>query len=160
MASLADHFNYPKVRLTRIIDADIEETVSLINHAYAYQDPYKQATRTNPSHLRKHAADNEFYVAKQDGNIVGCIYVKRGDDSTHLGLLTVVDNFRGLGLGQALMEAVESYAKHIGAKKSELDYMSAAPWLKRYYERYGYTETGEVTNWGTIDLIHMSKSLL
>lgn len=159
ISNLTGYFHYPNVHLARITDADIEETVTLINKAYAYQDAYKQAPRTNPAHLRKSAADNEFYVVKRDNEIVGCVYVKRGEGSIHFGLLTVTDKFRGKGLGPALIEAVESYAKHLGANNVELDYMSAAPWLKQYYERYGYTETGQVINWGTINLIHMSKPL-
>lgn len=158
-SNLADHFNFPNFQLARITDSDIDGTVALINKAYAYQDSYKQAARTNPVHLRKNATENEFYIVKQDNEIVGCVYTKGREDSIHFGLLTVADKFRGKGLGPALVEAVESYAKHCGAKKVELDYMSAAPWLKQYYERRGYAETGEVINWGTIDLIHMSKSL-
>jgi len=41
----------------------------------------------------------------------------------------------------------------------ELDYMSVAPWLKPYYEKFGYVETGEVMPWGAIDLIRMTKTL-
>jgi GNAT superfamily N-acetyltransferase len=78
----------------------------------------------------------------------------------HFGLLTVADKYRGKGLGPALIEAVEAFAQYTGARNVELDYMSAAPWLKPYYEKYGYVETGEITNWGTIDLIRMSKPLL
>jgi hypothetical protein len=37
--------------------------------------------------------------------------------------------------------------------------MSLAPWLKKYYEKYGYAETGTVEAWGTIDLIRMKKAL-
>jgi predicted N-acetyltransferase YhbS len=159
MNNLADYVHYPNIHMSRIAPAEIEETVALINKAYAYQNSYKQASRTNPAHLRKNAADNEFYVAKQGGKIVGCVYVKNGPGSTRFGLLTVADELRGRGLGRALIEAVESYAMHNGAKSVELDYMSAAPWLRPYYERHGYAETGEVVNWGAIDLIHMSKPL-
>jgi GNAT superfamily N-acetyltransferase len=160
MISLANYFHYPNIQLVRIKAADIAETVALINKAYAYQDVYKQAPRTNPEHLSKNATDNEFYIAKQGDKIVGCLYTKRGVHSVHFGLLTVADKYRGKGLGPALIEAVEAFAQYTGARNVELDYMSAAPWLKPYYEKYGYVETGEITNWGTIDLIRMSKPLL
>jgi hypothetical protein len=59
----------------------------------------------------------------------------------------------------ALIKAVEGYAIVLGAGKIELDYMSASPWLKLNYERYGYAETGEVIHWGTPNLICMAKTL-
>ncbi len=159
MASLADHFHHPGVQLARISNADIDATAALINAAYAYQDTHKGEPRTNSAHLRKSVAENEFYVAKQEAEIVGCVYVKSGPKLVHFGLLTVADKLRGKGLGSALIAAVAAYAKSIDAETVELDYMSAAPWLKNYYEQHGYTETGLVRNWGTIELIRMSKAL-
>ena len=57
------------------------------------------------------------------------------------------------------MEAIEEYSHALNIKRIELDYMSIAPWLKRYYEKYGYIETGEVTPWGDIRLIRMAKEV-
>jgi len=93
--NLASYFDFKNVALERIQDADIDETVALINPAYSYQEKVKGEPRTNPTHY----------------------------------------------------------------KSLDLDYMSLAPWLRKYYEGYGFRETGESVRWGTIDLIHMSKDL-
>jgi N-acetylglutamate synthase-like GNAT family acetyltransferase len=156
---LADFFHSPDIILRRIKDSDIYATVSMINAAYSYQDSHKKAPRTNDRHLPQKVHDSEFYIAAHDEQIVGCIYIERRDASFHFGLLTVIDNLRGTGIGSKLINAVEAYASEQGAKKVELDYMSVAAWLKTYYERFGYAETGGITHWGTIDLIRMSKSL-
>ena len=57
------------------------------------------------------------------------------------------------------MKAIEQLAMAEGFKEIQLDYMSDAPWLKEYYEKIGFVETGQVEKWGLIDLVQMSKSL-
>jgi RimJ/RimL family protein N-acetyltransferase len=98
-------------------------------------------------------------MPKLGGEIVGCVYVNSRPHAVHFGLLAVADKLRGQGLAPAFIAAVEAYAKQLGADRVELDYMSVAPWLRAYYEKQGYAETGQVQQWGTIDLIRMSKSL-
>jgi hypothetical protein len=39
------------------------------------------------------------------------------------------------------------------------DYMSRAPWLKSYYQKYGFKETDEKIAWGSIDLIRMRRDV-
>lgn len=159
MKALPDSFSFKNVALRRIASEDIKETVAMINAAYSYQDKAKGRSRTDRNHLSERISESEFYIAKSSKQIVGCLYVERHDPSLHFGLLTVAERFRGTGLGAALMNAIETYAKSSDMKALELDYMSLAPWLKSYYERYGFKETGQIINWGTIDLIRMSKSL-
>jgi predicted N-acetyltransferase YhbS len=156
---LSDIFRFPGLTCEPIADADVDAAVALINEAYAYQDAHKGQPRTNPAHLRRQISQSEFYVVRQLGEIVGCLYVRRQEGSVHFGLLTVAQRLRGTGLAPALIKAVESYARKLGVQAVELDYMSVAVWLRTYYERFGYAETGQVTPWGSIDLIRMAKPL-
>ena len=57
------------------------------------------------------------------------------------------------------MAAIEADARTRGCATIQLDYMSLAPWLKAYYERYGFQETGETVQWGAIALVQMAKPL-
>ncbi len=159
MLVLANYFQFIDITLQRISETDIDATVALINDAYSYQDEAKGRPRINASELRKRTERSEFYVAKQDGRVVGCVYVERYPKKLHFGLLTVSSELRGKGLGPATMEAIENYARDLSMAVIELDYMSLAPWLKAYYEKLGYVETGEVTPWGAIDLVRMAKTL-
>lgn len=157
--NLIDYFQFSKYVLHKIQEGDFEEVINLINKAYSYQDKYKDEPRINYEKLIRQTQKSDFYVVKENGAIIGCIYTRNKDGSLHFGLLTVDEAHRGTGLAPALINAAESYAKNNGYPSIQLDYMSIAPWLKCYYEKYGFQEIGEIENWGTIDLIRMKKEL-
>ena len=155
-----DYFTFPGVTLEPIKEEDIDETIVLINQAFSYQDKYRGKPRTNPENFRKHYfGKTDFYVMKKSGKIIGCRYIQPDRESLHLGMLAIDNAHRGTGLAQAGMKAVTEYAKAAGFKKLELDYMSIAPWLKKYNEQYGFKETGTTQDWDDIKLIRMEKEL-
>jgi len=157
---LPDYFHFPNVTLEPIEEVEIDATISLINDAFAYQDNIRGETRTNPENFRKYYYNKtDFYVMKENGKIIGCRYIKAQGSSLHLGMLALDKTHRGIGLAQAGMKAVIDYAKAAGFKKLELDYMSIAPWLKKYNEQYGFRETGETQDWDGMKLIRMEKTL-
>lgn len=153
------YFHFDTVNLRRFKDSDTDALVLLINEAYSYQDHVNGEPRTNPAHLRKRASEVELYVVQKDDSLIGCVYIEPRYASLHFGLLTLIPKHRGTGLSQSMMEAIEAYAKDNRFTTLELDYMSLAPWLKPYYEKYGFIETGEVGPWGSIDLVRMKKNL-
>ena len=159
MTDLSRHMQFGDISLQLISEPEIDATVALINVAYSYQDEAKGGARIDEQKLRQRIETSEFYVAEQDGRIVGCVYVERLAKKLHFGLLTVAVQLRGKGLGAAIMKAIHDYARELDVQAVELDYMSVAPWLKPYYEKFGYVETGEVMPWGAIDLIRMTKTL-
>ncbi|HEY1074947.1 MAG TPA: GNAT family N-acetyltransferase [Patescibacteria group bacterium] len=156
---LIDYFDFEAVVLERIQDSDIDESVTLINHAYKYQEQYKNEPRVNRETLITQVKKSKFYVAKSNNHVIATVYIQPKGETLKLGLLAVLDAYRGKGLAPAIIKAIEEYGRTGGFKSLALDYMSIAPWLKKYYEKYGFKETGEFENWGTIDLIHMEKSL-
>jgi ribosomal protein S18 acetylase RimI-like enzyme len=137
---------------------DVDSLVPIINEAYSYQDEAKGAPRTNESHLRNRMGEVNLYAIERNGEVIGCVYTEQVDDSLHFGLLTLSPKHRGKGIAAAVIEAIEAFARDGGYTSLSLDYMSLAPWLKGYYEKYGFKETGHRTRWGTIDLIRMVKS--
>jgi GNAT superfamily N-acetyltransferase len=159
MPSISKYFKYPGFKVNHIQIDDLETTVRLINSAYSYMEAYKDEPRTSLPRLKKRMGESELFIAKQRDEIVGCFYVDREDEAVHFGLLAVIEKLRGTGLAPALIKAVEAYARALGADRVDLDYMSISPWLKPYYEKLGYSETGAIVNWGTIDLIRMVKPL-
>lgn len=156
---LSEFYSHTQSTLVPFKEKDVDVLVELINKAYSYQDEHKKAPRTDLAHLRQRATDTDLYVLKKDQTIIGCVYIVPHDSSLHFGLLTVDEKHRRKGYAQAMLKAIETYAKEQGYTSLQLDYMSVAPWLKDYYERHGFYETGEVTAWGTIDLIKMKKLL-
>ncbi len=156
---ISHYFHFSNIILERLQESDSNEAVALINRAYAYQNEYKNEPRITRDKLWHQAQKSQFYVLKEEGKIIGTIYIQTKNRSLHFGLLSVDQSYRGIGLAPALLSAVELYARDHACLSLQLDYMSIAPWLKRYYEKYGFCETGEVENWGTIDLIRMRKDL-
>lgn len=157
--SLIDFFSYDDITLRKPQESDTNELVSLINEAYSYQDAAKGAPRTNVEHLITRMAETDFYVLEKDSRPVGCVYLEPHPDSLHFGLLMLAPKLRGTGVGKALIGAIIKYAKQHPYERIELDYMSLAPWLKKYYEQYGFKEIGEKVAWGSIDLIRMRLDL-
>lgn len=142
------------------VKSDMPATVKLINHAFRYQDDAKGESRISEESLTKRIKETEFYVFKDENRkIVSCIYIDRLAMALHFGLFAVDDELRGSGLAVLIMQSIEQYAIGLGKKYIELDYMSLSPWLKSYYEKYGYHETGEIEDIGWCRLIRMVKPL-
>lgn len=157
---LEDLFDNSQIIVSRVSDDDVVPTRELINHAFSYQDKIKGEKRITIDRLREKIAETEFYVWKDEaGDVVACVYVELLQDRLHFGLFSVADLYRGKGLAQEIMRCLEDYALTNGKHTMELDYMSISPWLKGYYERYGYKETGEVEDIGWSKLIRMEKAL-
>ena len=57
------------------------------------------------------------------------------------------------------MRSIEDFAKVKQHKLLELDFMSIAPWLEKYYESFGFKKTGHTERWKDTDLIQMQKKL-
>jgi RimJ/RimL family protein N-acetyltransferase len=157
--SLDAYFSSHDLKMRHVNDADVDTLVDIINEAYSYQDVAKGEPRTNPDHLRKRIKETDFYLIEDSREIIGCVYLEPEEPVLHFGLLTLVPSYRGRGIAEDIMKAINTYAENNKFQKINLDYMSLAPWLKAYYEKYGYVETGQVIKWGKIDLIQMSKPL-
>lgn len=156
---LDEYFFRKDLRLRPISENDIDLLVPIINDAYSYQDSAKGEPRTNPGHLRKRATETDFYILENDQELIGCVYLEPKDKALYFGLLTIVPRYRKRGIAAEILSAIDQYAKGNEFSSIDLYYMSLAPWLKDYYQRHGFAETGEVINWGAIDLIRMSKNL-
>lgn len=157
--NLSDYFSKDGLSFRPTLEEDVDKLVDIINEAYSYQDVVKGEPRTNPEHLRKRVVETDFYTLLQNDEVIGCVYLESKFPNLHFGLLTLAPHFRGKGIGEAIMSAINKYARDNNFTAIDLDYMSLAPWLKTYYEKHGFVETGDVVKWGTIDLINMRKEL-
>ena len=74
----------------------------------------------------------------------------------HLGRLAVSDRHRGLGLGVALVQAIEQRAQERGLR---VIYLSSQSYAVAFYERLGYAAYGEEFDDAGIPHRHMCKLL-
>ena len=85
------------------------------------------------------------WVARRDGEIVGSIFLMRGDDAdtAKLRLLYVEQAARGRGIGAALVEACVSTARQIGYRRLTLWTNDVLVSARRLYVAAGFALVSE-----------------
>lgn len=85
-----------------------------------------------------------FYVVRKDGIVVGSVGVERGDAETaELHRLYLDTEWRGRGLGRALVEAVLDWCRAQRVPRLVLWSDTRFDLAHRLYERLGFRRTGE-----------------
>ncbi|MBS1794958.1 MAG: GNAT family N-acetyltransferase [Acidobacteria bacterium] len=84
--------------------------------------------------------DGRLYLALADGRPAGCIALRRLEDGIcEMKRLYVRDEFRGRGLGVALIEQILADARALGCRKMRLDTFPAKMGKAvGLYEHYGF----------------------
>ena len=67
----------------------------------------------------------------------------KGPDAYELTRLCALPAHRHMGLGEQLMQAAIQAAKERGARRIEIGIIDASERLKRWYEKFGFRETGK-----------------
>jgi len=109
-----------------------------------------------PEELEKEK--NEILIAAfEDEKILGCcMIVKHDEKNCRLRQMAVLNNLQGKGIGRALMTFAENIARDQGYKKLN---MHARKTAIGFYERLGYSVTGDEFLEITIPHYEMEKSL-
>ena len=121
-----------------------------------HREGLQQTTPQYPEALAHYEADLEgleqhylspgshFWVAEQDGVLVGMTGIERVDPGTgRLRRMRVTTDHRRTGIAQALLETAERFCREQGYRQLILDtteQQTAAHWL---YEKNGFARTGE-----------------
>ena len=140
--------------------ADFEALVELdwssaVHHARLEPDFYRVPERTAiADFLRRRLADpdREVLVAEADGAVVGMVDVTLDEEpdpgsivrpvpTADIGI-SVLEDWRGRGVGHALMAAAEASATARGARRIMLDMSAANVGALRFYRSLGYGEYG------------------
>lgn len=81
------------------------------------------------------------WLAEEDGCAVGCIALRRLVGKERCGeikRLYVRPEFRGMGLAERLLEALEEYARNCGYQRLYLDTAADMKAAARFYEKKGF----------------------
>ncbi len=117
--------------------------------------------------IRRHAYA-AVLVAELDGDIVGRLSMARDSHpaSEHVADVGVMvaDGYRRRGIGRALMESAEAWARSVGVRKIELHVFPHNEAALTLYERLGYRRVGTRRghfrrSGGYVDAILMEKDL-
>jgi ribosomal protein S18 acetylase RimI-like enzyme len=78
------------------------------------------------------------------GALVACCHVaERADGTCYVGMLAVRPDAQARGLGRAMLAAAEDHARRAGAHRLEMTVIAQRTELIAWYERHGFTDTGE-----------------
>jgi ribosomal protein S18 acetylase RimI-like enzyme len=135
---------------------DVPELVVLINSSYRGESSKKGWTteanliggqRIDNEGLTEQMADPNAVILKNtndEGKITGCVYLQKRGDKLYLGMLTVSPVLQANGLGRQLLRAAEEYARDINYNTIIMTVITTRTELLEWYERRGYSKTGEV----------------
>jgi ribosomal protein S18 acetylase RimI-like enzyme len=135
--------------------ADAPALVALVNSAYrgdsskagwTTEADLLDGQRTDLEALTDTIAnpDNVILLLVQDQDVIACVHLRHTGDSCYLGMLTVRPTTQGSGLGRQLLETAERWAvEHWGSRSMHMTVISQRTELIAWYERHGYSRTGE-----------------
>jgi ribosomal protein S18 acetylase RimI-like enzyme len=102
--------------------------------------------RIAPGELEAMLADPAVTIltARDGDTLIGCVAVTRKNtDLAYLGMLCVSPALQSAGLGRRLLDAAEDHARALGIAAMEMTVIDDRDALIAWYERRGYTHTGE-----------------
>src|SRR5215475_8081953 len=128
---------------------NIERLSELINDVYddAESGMWKRrGTRTNPAEVERLIRARALILAEIAGALVGSVNVNlMGNGVGEFGMLVADLNHRGKGIGSALVDRAENWARDMACHTMRLELLTPRNWthpskefLKNWYSRIGY----------------------
>jgi GNAT superfamily N-acetyltransferase len=137
----------------------VDRLTALVNDVYATAEDglwRDGAARTTASELGALIADRQIAVATtRDGRIAGSVRVHRVADGVgEFGMLVSAPEYRGTGVGRALIDFAERHGSRRGMRAMQLELLVPRGWrhpskefLRTLYTRCGY----RLVRTGTVD---------
>lgn len=142
------------------LHSDIVELQKLVNRSYRGESSKKGWT-TEADLLGGQRVDYEGLAALMEApqslilcalskpqnaeqkQILGCVHLKKDENSCYLGMLTVDPELQGSGIGKKLLHESESTARSWDCRKMFMTVIHMRHELIDWYKRHGYVITGE-----------------
>jgi N-acetylglutamate synthase-like GNAT family acetyltransferase len=123
-------------------EADFDSILNLVNSAFQIERFFKNRDRLDAEDLKRHFRDGTFLLMEDDGNLIGCVNVKRHGNHAYFGLLAVDPSRQKSGIGRRLVAAAEEFARETGARAMDLKIIHLRSELRDIYGKMGYRVTG------------------
>lgn len=133
---------------------DVPVLNKLVNSAYRGESSRKgwateadliDGTRIDEAAMLDLIRDKNTTILKyvENNKILGCVELRIENESLYLGMLTVNPDLQAKGIGKILMTAGEDFGRRNNCKKVKMTVVSVRDKLIAWYERHGYSLTGE-----------------
>lgn len=136
--------------------ADTDALLDLIHAAYrgdssrrgwTHEADLLDGQRTDAEEIQKKISDPNclLYLVESPDGLIACTCLEKKSESTcYVGMVTVRPDLQAAGLGRALLDQAEVYAReHFGSRELEMTVIDSRAELIAWYERRGYRRTGE-----------------
>jgi ribosomal protein S18 acetylase RimI-like enzyme len=140
--------------ITKAIIEDAPALEKLVNSAYRGEEA-KQGWTTEADLLagtRIDAAalcelinrpDTTVLKYEENGNLLGCVELRKEGNKLYLGMLSVKPNTQGKGIGKKFLKAAEAHAQALQCTAITMNVIDGRQELIDWYLRHGYHLTGE-----------------
>jgi predicted N-acetyltransferase YhbS len=155
---------FPEIRKAN--ESDAQNITVVINRAFGPAEHFfVEGDRITVEEVLDSLRTGAFFVAENNGEMVGCVYVEPRGERAYLGLLSVDPDKQQRGMGSRLMRAAEDFCVAAGCRLMDIKIVNLRTELPSYYRKFGYSETGsspfpkEVETKTPCYFIDMSKQL-
>jgi putative acetyltransferase len=127
------------IRPSSLASPDAVRLITALNAELTAKFPEPGATHFSLSQEQVADGDGAFVIVYVDGEAVGCGAVRRIDgEHAEIKRMFVAPEFRGQGLGRAIVEALEGEARRLGVSRVVLETGTRLPRAIALYESAGY----------------------
>jgi ribosomal protein S18 acetylase RimI-like enzyme len=129
--------------------SDTAALTQLVNRAYEVEKFFLEEARTSDDEIAALIRSGGFLVLEYEGGICAAVLFEgpgQRDDlppkHAYFGMLSVLPELQGMGLGRRLVQVAEAMAEASGATAMRLRVVSLREELFRWYKGLGYREVG------------------
>jgi ribosomal protein S18 acetylase RimI-like enzyme len=135
------------VRRARL--SDTAALTDLVNRAYQVERFFLDEERTTPDEIAELIRSGGFLVLEYGGGICAAVLFQGPGQRDELptshayfGMLSVLPELQGMGLGRRLVQVAEAMAEACGATTMTLRVVNLREELSRWYRSLGYSAVG------------------
>lgn len=129
--------------------SDADALADLVNRAYAIEAPFLEGNRTTPAEMAELIRAGGFLVLEHSGGIGAAVWFQAPGEraglpasTAYFGMLSVLPELQGMGLGRRLVQVAEAMAEANGARAIQIRVINLREELSRWYKSLGYCEIG------------------
>jgi GNAT superfamily N-acetyltransferase len=123
-----------------------------------YTDDAFRDTVTSPEGIRQRIASMKVYVAvANDGTVIGTVAAAVSSGEAHLRGMAVRPDWQGHGIAEQLLTKVENDLLTVGCARITLDSTLPLQRAMRFYEKNGFTPSGNITDFFGMPLYEYVK---